>query len=347
MDVTGHTSGQGAVSIRDVAAAAGVSYQTVSRVINNHPSVKPSTRALVTATIESLGFRPNRAARALAGGPVQSVTVLTPNTSLYGYTAALHGIEQAARAAGFAVGVRVVESAAPAGVKDAVIRAVEPGGALIVIAYDKAGTEVLAAVPPGVPMAATVETPLGDEGAGQPWVWIDDRKAAGDATRYLLSLGHRTVHYVSIPSSTDISQRMAGWRSALEQADAPVPELTGGGWDPLAGYFAGQRLAQDPAVTAVLCGNDELALGVLRAMHEAGRRIPADVSVVGFDDTPMAGFLTPSLTTVRLDFAELGRVCFALLHSIVDPAGTATSMPRPSPRPELIIRESAAPPPSY
>jgi len=124
-----------------------VSYQTVSRVINNHPSVKPSTRALVTATIESLGFRPNRAARALAGGPVQSVTVLTPNTSLYGYTAALHGIEQAARAAGFAVGVRVVESAAPAGVKDAVARAVEPGGALIVIAYDMAGTEVLAAVP--------------------------------------------------------------------------------------------------------------------------------------------------------------------------------------------------------
>jgi DNA-binding LacI/PurR family transcriptional regulator len=81
-------------------------------------------------------------------------------------------------------------------------------------------------------------------------------------------------------------------------------------------------------------------------MHEAGRRIPADVSVVGFDDTPMAGFLTPSLTTVRLDFAELGRVCFALLHSIVDPAGTAPSIPRPSPRPELIIRESAAPPPS-
>jgi DNA-binding LacI/PurR family transcriptional regulator len=368
MAVTGHTSDHpkpqiseravvpppgtrtstGAVSIRDVAAAAGVSYQTVSRVINNHPSVKLATRELVTATIESLGFRPNRAARALAGGPVQSVTVLTPNTTLYGYTAALHGIEEAARAAGFAVGVRVVESAAPAGVRDAVARAVEPGGALIVIAYDAAGTEVLAAVPPDVPMAATVETPVGDEGAGKPWVWIDDRKASTEATRYLLGLGHRTVHYVSIPSSTDTSQRMVGWRTALEEAGAGVPDLVGGGWEPLAGYRAGRELARDPAVTAVLCGNDDLALGVLRAMHEAGRDTPGEVSVVGFDDTPMAAYLTPSLTTVRLDFAQLGRSCFALLHAIVDPAATPPGgIPRPEPRPEpeLIIRESAGPPP--
>jgi DNA-binding LacI/PurR family transcriptional regulator len=357
MVVTGHTSadqrdpdeapgapaaGQRAVSIRDVAAAAGVSYQTVSRVINGHPSVKPSTRDVVRAAIIDLGFRPNRAARALAGGPVQSVTVLTPNTTLYGYTAALQGIEEAARAAGFAVGVRVVESAAPPEVRDAVARAVEPGGALIVIAYDKAGTLTLAAVPPEVPMVAMVETPVGDEGDGQPWVWLDDRKASLEATRYLLGLGHRTVHYVSIPSSTDASQRLAGWRAALDAADAPVPEPVPCGWTPSSGYQAGRVLAADAGVTAVLCGNDDLAVGVMRAMSEAGRPVPAAVSVVGFDDTPLSAFLTPALTTVRMDFTELGRAAFAMLRGLVDPQAGAE---RPSwPQPRLIVRESAGAP---
>jgi DNA-binding LacI/PurR family transcriptional regulator len=330
------------VSIRDVAAAAGVSYQTVSRVINGHPSVKESTRELVLATIEALGFRPNRAARALAGGPVQSVTVLTPNTILYGHRSALQGIEEAARAKGFAVGVRIVESTAPEEVSDAVARAVEPGGALIVIAYDEAGTAALAAVPDQTPMVAMVETPAGDEGSGKPWVWLDDRRAALQATRYLLGLGHRTVHYLAIPSSTHISQRQAGWRTALEEAGAVVPVPVQCGWTPRSAYQAGQVLAADPEVTAVLCGNDDLALGLMRAMQEAGRAIPAEVSVVGFDDTPVAEFLTPSLTTVRMDFAELGRASFGLLLALLDPE-TAVS-PAPWPAPELIIRESAGPP---
>lgn len=336
--------GPRSVSIRDVAAAAGVSYQTVSRVINGHPSVRPSTRDLVRATIENLGFRPNRAARALAGGPVQSVTVLTPDTSLYGSSAALQGIEEAARAAGFAVGIRVVESAEPDEVSDAVMRAIEPGGALIVIAYYKAGSMTLDAIPPQVPMTALVETPTGDEGAGKPWVWLDDRKAALDATRYLLSLGHRTVHYVSIPYSSRVSQRMEGWRAALETAGAPVPEPVHAGWTPQSGYLAGQKLAADPGVTAILCGNDDLALGVMRAMHKAGRAIPEQVSVVGFDDTPSAGFLTPPLTTVRMDFTGLGRASFALLRGLVDPRAASAQRPQ-SPQPELVVRESAAPPP--
>jgi DNA-binding LacI/PurR family transcriptional regulator len=361
MDVTGATSGpaeppaggapgQGGrpASILNVAAAAGVSYQTVSRVINGHPNVRPATRELVLAAIEELGFRPNRAARVLRGGPARSVTVLTPNTSLYGYQAALQGIEEAARAAGFAVGVRVVESAAPAEVADAVARAVEPGGALIVIAYDEAGTQALAAVPPEIPMAALVETPAGHDGQGRPWVWLDDRKAAGLATRYLLSLGHRTVHYLAIPSSTRTSQRQAGWRAALAEAGAAGPDPLPCGWSPRSGYAAGQALAADPAVTAVLCGNDDLALGLMRAMHEAGRVIPDQVSVVGFDDIPVAEFLTPALTTVRLDFAELGRSCFTLLQALLAPGSTPGRPPLrrpPTPEPELIVRESAGPPP--
>ncbi len=349
MDVTDPTSGNGRrpASILDVAAAAGVSYQTVSRVINGHPSVRPATRELVMAAIEELGFRPNRAARVLRGAHARSVTVLTPNTTLYGYQAALQGVEEAARAAGFSVGVRVVDSEQPLEVAAAVKRAVEPGGSLIVIAYDRAGTLALDAVPPGVPMAAMVETPAVPPAADKTWVWLDDRKAAAEATRYLLSLGHRTVHYLAIPSSTQTSQRQAGWRQALEESGAPVPAPVPCGWTPRSGYQTGQRLAADPAVTAVLCGNDDIALGVMRAMHAAGLSVPGNVSVVGFDDTPVAEFLTPPLTTVRLDFAELGRACFALLRSLVEPSAKnpeTDELHAQRPEPELVIRESAGPP---
>ena len=349
MDVTGATSGRSArpASILDVAAVAGVSYQTVSRVINGHPSVRPATRELVLAAIEQLGFRPNRAARVLRGARARSVTVITPNTSLYGYQAALQGIEEAARTAGFSVGVRVVDSDQPLEVAAAVKRAVEPGGSLIVIAYDRAGTMALDAVPPEIPMAALVETPAVEPAPDKPWVWLDDRKAAAEATRYLLSLGHRTVHYLAIPSSTHTSQRQAGWRHALEESGAPVPAPVPCGWTPRSGYQTGQRLAADPEVTAVLCGNDELALGVMRALHAAGLSVPGHVSVVGFDDMPVAEFLTPPLTTVRLDFAELGRACFALLRSLTEPTAVnpATDQPHAQrPEPELVIRESAGPP---
>jgi DNA-binding LacI/PurR family transcriptional regulator len=360
MDVSAHTSSpepppgepgarnRGArPSILDVAAAAGVSYQTVSRVINGHPSVRPATRELVEAAIENLGFRPNRAARALAGGSAQSVTVLTPNTTLFGYQEALRGIEEAARAVGFAVGVRVVDSARPDEVADAVNRAIEPGGSLIIIAYDQAGTMALDAVPPHIPMAAMVETPDGDRGRDRSWVWLDDRKAAREATRYLLSLGHQTVRYLAIPSSTHTSQRQAGWREALEQAGAFAPAPLQCGWTPRSGYQAGQALASDPEVTAVLCGNDDLAFGVMRALHEAGRAVPGEVSVVGFDDTPVSEFVTPPLTTVRLDFAELGRACFALLRAQLEQKADQAGPPPPArrPEPELIIRASAGPPP--
>lgn len=193
-------------------------------------------------------------------------------------------------------------------------------------------------------MAAMIETPPADPGPERPWLWLDDRKAAVEATRYLLSLGHRTVHYLAIPSSTRTSQRQAGWLAALEEAGAPVPEPVQCDWTPRSGYQIGQALAADPGVTAVLCGNDDLAVGVIRAMHEAGRPIPGSVSVVGFDDTPHAEFLSPALTTVRLDFVELGRECVRRLRSFVDPALVTEPEP-PRPQPELIVRESAGPAP--
>ena len=328
-------------SIRDVAAASGVSHQTVSRVINGSPRVKESTRQVVLRSVASLDFHPNRAARALAGAPVQSVTVLTANTRLYGFAGALEGIEAAARVAGFTVGVRVGEPGAQAA-DDAVSQAVELGGALIVIALEQKSIAALHAVPPDFPSAAIVVTPTADEAVGKPWVWIDDRKAAIEATNYLLGLGHRTVHYLSVPAWADTNPRLAGWRSALVDAGAPVPEPLCCSWEPRSGFEAGQLLTSDPDVTAVLCGNDDIAIGALRAMHHAGRSVPADVSIVGFDDIPIALYCSPSLTTVRQDFVALGRLCFARLLSLLDPSSIDQWAPFPDAK--LIIRESAGPP---
>jgi DNA-binding LacI/PurR family transcriptional regulator len=172
-------------------------------------------------------------------------------------------------------------------------------------------------------------------------ICLDERVAAAEATRHLLSLGHRTVHHVAIPSEAGTSGRQAGWLDALRQAGAPIPEVVPTGWEVRAAYRAGQRLAADPEVTAVLCGNDDLALGVRRALYEAGRDVPGAVSLVGFDDTPGAALWTPALTTVRMDFVGLGRACFAAvwaqLREQPNPAVVLTA-------PQLVIRESTAPP---
>ncbi|WP_328492177.1 LacI family transcriptional regulator [Streptomyces sp. NBC_00414] len=345
MNVTGHT--KRSVSIRDVATAAGVSYQTVSRVINGHPSVKPSTRERVLAAIDELGFRRSSTALALASGRSRTVTVLTADTTHYGYASILQGIEEAARASSYSVGIGVLESpdeADEADVAAQVQRAADTGGGLIVIAYDPAGVRALGAVPPGLPVVGVVETPARPPGGDRPWVWTDDREAAYEATRHLLSLGHATVHYVAIPSSTRrTSARTSGWQQALKEAGAPRPRPVQGSWGPAGGHAAGLKFAGDRAVTAILCGNDDLALGVIRALHEKGRSVPDDVSVAGFDDAPHSAFLTPSLTTVRLDFTGLGRSAFGLLHTVLEES--AQVGPHPVSVPELVVRESSGPPP--
>jgi DNA-binding LacI/PurR family transcriptional regulator len=351
MVVTGHTSSAGSgdpqgsqrkpASIRDVAQAAGVSYQTVSRVINDHPNVKEETRRRVEEAIEALGFRRNATAFALASGVTRSVTVLTSNTVLYGYAATLQGLEEAARAAGYSVGVRVLT---PEDDLDRTIAAAAAaGGGIVVIGFDRLGAAALDRVPSDVPCAAAVEAPPPGRTPSRPAVWVDDRTAARAATEYLLDLGHANVHYVAIPASTgsrrSAAPRAEGWRQALVAAGVTPSPPTGKGWDAQAGYDAGRKLARDPDVSAILCGNDDLALGVLRALHHAGRSVPGDVSVIGFDDAPHSQFITPALTTVRLDFQGLGRSAFGLLRGQLE---SDYQPPEPTlAGPELVRRESS------
>jgi DNA-binding LacI/PurR family transcriptional regulator len=321
----------------DVARLAGVSHQTVSRVLNDHPNVRAHTRDRVLAAIRELAYRPNAAARTLVTRRTHTLGVISVDTMLYGPTSMLYGFERAAHDAYF-VSIASLPALDRRSMLDAVDRFVGQGvEGIIVIATHDSGVAALAHVPPEVPIVA-----LGcGTHASVSSVAVDNEEGAVTATRYLLGLGHQTVHHIAGPAANlDAKERVAGWRRALREADAPEPVVLAGDWSAASGYELTGEL--DGPVTAILCGNDTMALGVLRALAERGLRVPDDVSVVGFDDIPEAGYYTPPLTTVRQDFGEVGRQALNVLVERM--SSDADAGPRVLVSPELVVRQSASRP---
>ncbi|GIJ15320.1 LacI family transcriptional regulator [Micromonospora gifhornensis] len=328
-------------AMTDVARLAGVSHQTVSRVLNGHPNVREQTRLRVQAAIAELGYRPNRAARALVTGRSQVIGVVAQNTTLYGPASLLAALEQTAAESGFAVSVGSVRDLDHRSISAVVERhlAHRVAGIVVIAPVESAG-EALERLPNDVPLV-TVD---GDPRRPMPLVTVDQAAGARAATQHLLDAGHRTVWHVSGPSDWfDSAGRIEGWRSALLSAGVEVPPLVPADWSAAAGYRCGQMLARMPDVTAVFTANDHLALGVLRALHEHGRRVPDDISVVGFDDVPEAAYFIPPLTTVRPDFVAVARASLEmLLAQIETDSGGAL---RETIAPSLVSRQSVAPPP--
>jgi DNA-binding LacI/PurR family transcriptional regulator len=323
--------------MRDVARASGVSYQTVSRVINEQERVHPETRARVLAAVEALGYHPNSAARALVTGRGSTIAVVASNTSLYGYARTLEGIEDAAWAAGYTVNITVLRSPDQSDRADAIERLLsQPLAGLIAFTHDDLARAAVEHVPTRMPVVTVFGTGAGD----RVHTLIDEEGGARAAIGYLLGLGHRTVHHAAVPPHLP-SGRLLGWRAALEEAGAPVPAPVPVTWEPGSGYDAGIAIARQREVTAVLAGNDDIATGIVRALIDSGLDVPGDVSVIGFDDTPLAAYTRPALTTVAQDFVELGRRAFRLLHALLEtgerPVGPAVLATR------LVIRESAGP----
>jgi DNA-binding LacI/PurR family transcriptional regulator len=325
--------------LADVAQAAGVSVPTVSRVLTGSTPVSERTRSKVREAIDLLGYRPNEAARALVRGRQSIVGVISSNTVRYGYAMAIQGIEEAARAAGYVVAITVLDESDESGVQEAVrLMLGQALAGVIVLDFDTGGSQALTELPNGLPVAAV--SSYVDE-SGIPRALFDDRRGGYEATQYLLGLGHTTVHYVAVPGSGRPSGRLAGWRHALDEAGVDAPEPLETDWSSESGYRAGIELAGRPEVTAILCGNDEIAFGVLKALQVSGRLVPREVSVVGFDDQPHAALWTPSLTTVGQDFVALGREAFSLL---LQAAGQLETTASESPELHLVVRESTAPP---
>ncbi len=322
----------------DVGRLAGVSHQTVSRVINGSPHVRPETRKRVLAAMEELGYRPNSVARALVTGRSQTLGVVSFDTTLYGPASTLFGIERAAHEAGYFIIVASLKALNRSSVTDAVERLRRQGvdGILVIAPHREAG-DALLHTHAGVPLVAVEAGP--EEGV--PVVAVDQVAGAVSATQHLLDLGHKTVwHITGPPNFIESQQRLKGWRMTLEQAGAEVPEPLVGDWSPRAGYELGRRLSGEPAVTAVFVANDQMALGLLRAMHEAGREVPNELSVVGFDDIPEAPYFLPPLTTVRQDFNEMGTLSLrALLRTIETGEPPSAGM---LVSPELVVRASTA-----
>jgi DNA-binding LacI/PurR family transcriptional regulator len=330
------------VSMADVAAAAGVSGQTVSRVANDRANVDPATRARVLEVMERLGYRPNSAARALRSGRFRSIGVIMFSLSSYGNSRTLDAVASMAAAAGYSITLITVDTATQSDVSGAFLRLREHAvdGIVILIERHRLGETELA-LPTGLPVVVV------DSSAAYAYPVVDNDQAQGArlATEHLLDLGHRTVWHVSGPlESFAAERRREAWRESLEARGCPVPEVAVGDWTADSGHRIGRRLADDPAVTAVFAANDQMALGVVRALHEAGRPVPAEVSVVGYDDMPEAANYWPPLTTVRQHFDRVGEGAIRALLAEIDGRGPEeTRMLIPT---DLIVRASSGPAPS-
>ena len=326
----------------DVAKLAGVSHQTVSRVLNSAELVRPETRERVREAMRELGYQPNSVARALVTGRSWTLGVVSFDTTLYGPASTLFGIERAAHLHGYFVSIVSVTSLDRASVLRAVeqLRAQGVDGVLIITPQETA-VEAVLHTPSDMPVVAVEAGPE----KSVPVVAVDQVAGATAATEHLLELGHRTVWHVAGPSDwLEARQRVDGWMATLEAAGAEVPPLLTGDWSARSGYELGRRLATVRDVTAVFAANDQMALGILRALYEAGREVPRDLSLVGFDDIPEAQFFTPPLTTVQQDFNELGRQSLMLLLEEI--AASERSSAHVVVPPKLMVRDSTAPPPA-
>ena len=327
-------------SISDVAKLAGVSRQTVSRVVNRHPSVLDDTRSRVKAAIGQLNYRPNSAARALVTGRSKTLGIVALGTGHYGPASTLLGIEAAARERGYFVSVAVVHELDRKSVREAIERLTSQAvDALAVIAPYISAHEVLSSLPTSVPVVM-VE---GDVAGDRPVAAVDQALGARLATEHLLAQGRGTVFHVCGPDNwVDAKERTQGWSDALRAASAVQNPPIVGDWTARSGYSAGQLLAQIPDARAIFVANDNMALGVLRALHERNRHVPDDVAVVGFDDTPEAAYFIPPLTTVRQDFKRLGHATVELLMAQLAGEDISQQM---LVTPTLVVRQSSALPP--
>lgn len=327
-----------AATIRDVAIDAGVSHQTVSRVINDLPNVRPSTRARVLDSMKRLSYRPSRVARALASSQSRTIGILLTSTGGYGPPKTLGAIERAARESGYFVNSVNIGVADRSSTRQALAHLQDHGiDGLVVIAPVSPMLEALDDANLDVPYV-TVES-SGRQSTRT--IAINHEMGARLATSHLIELGHRRILHVSGPEDWfDTQARVRGWRGELEAAGLPIIPPLVGDWMPNYGRDVAARAVLDSGATGVFVANDQMALGVLHGLHQAGVDVPGQVSVVGFDDIPEAAFFWPSLTTVRPDFSELGRRCVSVL---LDQLAGRQSSTIEQISPILVIRESSGP----
>ncbi len=326
-------------TIKDVASHAGVSYQTVSRVINGHPAVKAATRVRVENAIQVFNYHPNGAARSLVSQRSTTLGIISFGTTFYGPAQMVASIEQAARLRGYGLSYANLSALSILELTDAIktLRRQSVGGLLIVAPLLEVETASLESLCKDLPFVLIDA----ESSAKHPFSAIDQFAGGRLSAEHLIALGHRNIALLSGPQTWyDAKLRNKGWRTALHHAKLEPVQDVAGNWSAGSGYQATKQLLERCSFTGLLVGNDQMALGALRALHEHGLRIPEDVSVVGFDNMPETAFFEPPLTTVEQDFASLGQRSLEQLIALIEKPELAPRMQVIVPK--LIERSSTA-----
>lgn len=326
--------------ISDVAACAGVSVSTVSRYLNGSSHLSAESAEKIARAIELLGYRPNLVARGLKRSSMQTIAVLSTNTTLLGSAVTIQGVEDEARTRGYSVMISKLDQSSPAEVQKVVdtVVALNPSG-VIVLKYDATAERALTLLPTDLPTVA-IGGAMEEE---RDQVSLCEREGGQAMTEYLLSLGHATVHHIGVPVRSEGTSRTDGWEAALRARGLPTPAPFGCGWEAAQARLLGRELAAREDITAVFAGNDELAMGLIRGLREAGRPVPESVSVVGFDDHPLSDIWEPGLTTYRQDFTTAGRTAVDLIVTRIHAAHNEEILaPRLREVPgDIVLRHSA------
>jgi DNA-binding LacI/PurR family transcriptional regulator len=304
-------------TIRDVAARAGVSHQTVSRVINGTDYVTPETTERVRQAIADLDYRPNAIARSMARGRTGLLGCIAPNLTDYTFASIIDGADTEIRRHDFfLLSAAAADADTFAALIDQLVNGRRVEGLIVINPYaDERHTHL----PADFPVVFAGARPRQEITYS---VALDDVAAAREATQHLLDLGHRRLGHITGPLAEDCSQdRRAGFQQALQAQGVtadPALEIEGD-WSAHSGYQALQQLAQQgPLPTAIFAQNDQMAAGVLRAARDLGLVLPDQLSVIGVDDIPMAAYFSPPLTTMRQDFQAIGQEAARLLLGAIE-----------------------------
>ena len=332
-------SKDGNANIYDVAKLAGVSHQTVSRVMNDHPSIRPVTRERVEAAAKELNYRPSLAARALATNKNSILGFLVADSVLYGPAGMLNAMEKQARKASYYALTVAIDNDSPDSWAEGIEHLKRIGiEGLVCIAIKKEALQLAAKSYKNIPIVA-IDT---DDVEGATTIGIDNHDGASVATTHLIELGHKNILHIAGPKdSIEAQARLAGYKATMT-ANALKPLVVQGDWSSATGFRLGVdlNLAQTK-VTAIFCANDQTALGLFKAMRLRGVSIPEQLSVIGFDDVPEAAYFSPPITTMLQDFNRLGEAAMELL--IFKIAGLKPGKYQAL-KPQLVLRESTAAP---
>lgn len=330
----------GSVTLADVAAHSGVSAKTVSRVVNNERNVRAEVRETVMRSVAALGYRPNLAARALVTQRTHQIGLITTASPLYGPTAGMFSLEQAAWKAGYSLTLSTVRSPSEPELAEAISYLLGRGVEGVLVSGATGALHLDPSALAGLPVVST--SPVSDTAANHVVVDTDQAGGAAAAVRHLFRIGHRRIGHIAGPLDWHAAvQRRDGWLQGMAEVGLQPGPVVEGNWSARSGYEAASALIEAGS-TAVFVANDHMAMGAMRAFVERGLQVPERMSVIGFDDVPEAEYQIVPLTTVRQDFSAAAERSVAELVRLIEGSSSSKGVVRlPT---ELIVRASTQPP---